>query len=113
MANKQEQWREAFIKAMEEIQDGNPDGAVLVLGATYMDDEDMSEFPCAVGGRNMDALSPDMQEHMVSAILRSAFELCVDFAGSDSGAGRRVFEAALKQAFDFDMTGTAQPEGCA
>jgi hypothetical protein len=106
MASKQEQWRDAFIKAMEEIESGNPEGAVLVLGATYMNDEEMGEFPCAVGGRNMDSLTPEVQEHMVSAILRSAFELCVDFAGKDADAGRRVFEEALKQAFDFDMTGS-------
>tara|TARA_R100001594_G_scaffold24418_1_gene47935 strand:- start:3747 stop:4154 length:408 start_codon:yes stop_codon:yes gene_type:complete len=106
MANKQEQWRESFIEAMEKIQDGNPDGAVLVLGATHMDSELMSEFPCAVGGRNMDTLTHEMQEHMVSAILRSAFELCVDFAGSDNDAGKRVFESALKMAFDFNMTST-------
>ena len=106
LTKQQEAWRDSFISGMEYIQEGNPDGPVLVLGAAYMDSVGSPEFPCAVGGRNMDLLTPEMQGHMISAILRSAFELCMDYAGEDKEAGRIVFEKAMEVAFDFNMSGT-------
>ena len=96
-------WREAFIDAMELIEESYPDAPVLLIAATYDPDSEDSEFPCAIGGRNMDNVPERSTVDMIAAILRTVWELCVEYAG-DKEEGRRVYNEAMKCASGFNIS---------
>tara|TARA_R110002110_G_scaffold41594_17_gene131821 strand:- start:1242 stop:1667 length:426 start_codon:yes stop_codon:yes gene_type:complete len=97
-------WREAFIDAMELIEESYPDAPVLLIAATYDPDSEDSEFPCAIGGRNMDNVPEKSTVDMIAAILRTVWELCLEYAGGDEEGGKRVYNEALKCASGFNIS---------
>ena len=103
-------WREAFIDAMELIEESYPDAPVLLIAATYDPDSEDSEFPCAIGGRNMDNVPERSTVDMIAAILRTVWELCVEYAG-DKEEGRRVYNEAMKCASGFNISETEEEGG--
>lgn len=97
-------WREAFMSAMELLEKSYPDAPILLVASTYNPDDSQAEFPCACGARNMDRLnSENACVDMLSAILRTVFELCLDYASDDREDAIDVYEKASEIAMSLNM----------
>ncbi len=98
-----EDYREAFTEAMKRAEEALPDSPIVMLVSAVMQHEDGTvDFPCAVGGRNLDLMGHEPTA-ILSSLIRTVFEMCLELANSDYKSASEMFFEAMKLGFGLDI----------
>jgi len=110
MTNEHPQ-KKAFMAALAAAEKEVPDQPCLFIAASVVVEGDMYDFPCAIGGRNLVELDKADGTALVSAVIRSVFEMCKEMSGHSKEKGERMFEAALNESFILNIDEMSHESG--
>jgi hypothetical protein len=103
MTNEHPQ-KKAFMAAIAAAEKEFPDQPVLLIAASVLEKSGEYDFPCAIGGRNLDGLGLASDGlALIAAVVRSVLELCRELNGHDKRKGDAMFKAALEDAVDLQI----------
>lgn len=97
------EYRKQFTEAIEAAEKLMPDLPLLLMAtAVIPGDEGVVDFPCAVGGRNLNKMESDPAE-LLSSVLRTVFELCLELTGNDADEATKMFLRAMQMGFHLEI----------
>ena len=100
------EYKEAFMEAINIASDKMPDVPVLILASAAMpSNDDETDYPCAIGGRNLNSLEGE-PEDLIAPVIRSTFELCLELCHNDKAEARDMFTRSMERAFSLNISGT-------
>ena len=111
MTNEHPQ-KKAFLAALDAAGKEIPDQPCLFIAASVVVDGDRYDFPCAIGGRNLAGLDSEEEgPALISAVLRSVFEMCKEMSGHSEKEGERMFSLALNESFALNIDSVSHEKG--
>ena len=97
------EYREQFTEAIEAAEKLMPDLPLLLMATAVMpSDEGGLDFPCAVGGRHLNKMESDPAE-LLSSVLRTVFELCLELTSNDADEATQMFLRAMQMGFHLEI----------
>ena len=94
----------AFIGAIEAAEKFFPDLPVMFIVASITKNEEgKADFPCGVGGRNLNQLSKEGGASLIAATLRSVYEACIEINGGSKSEGKAMFVNAISESFGLHL----------
>ena len=100
------QYRKIFNDAIEQATNQMPDIPLLLMAsAAIPGQDDVMDYPCAVGGRNLNSLNGD-PEALIAPMVRSLYQLCLELCEDDKEDAKRMFARSVERAFGLTISST-------